>query len=347
MSDIEGQGSELRIAGVKIEAEFAEAFDMKATRIIITGHDREWVDQAAMLMTGFGTSVVGCGIEIAVEQTLDPDQTPDGRPGVSVLAFAVSGSELEKQIPLRLGQCVLTCPTTAVFAGVDESADDDDDESNGDVTEFKKRIPMGKSLRYFGDGHQISKVISGVRYWRIPVMDGEFVCQDDVARIEGIGGGNFILIGRDIDAVSTASRAAVGAMQNMPGIITPFPGGTVRSGSKVGSKYAELFASTNDAFCPGLRSLVETQLRDDEHCALEIVIDGLSAAEIASAMKVGITAACHAAGTNAIAARHRGQLWRKARPASLSLARGVGVSAEVNRCVTLTLKTSAERSSNG
>ena len=288
MSDHKNEGNELKIAGVVIEAKFAEAFDMKATRLIVTGHDREWVVQAATSMTGFGTSVVGCGIEIAVEQVLEPNQTPDGRPGVSILAFAMSGSELEKQIPLRLGQCVLTCPTTAVFAGVDES--------DRDATEPGKRIAMGKTLRYFGDGHQISKVIAGVRYWRIPVMDGEFLCQHDVARIGGIGGGNFILIGREIDSVAMASRAAVAAMQTLPGIITPFPGGAVRSGSKVGSKYAKLFASTNDVFCPGLRSMVATQLSDDEHCALEIVIDGLSGQQIAEAMKTGIIAACQAAG---------------------------------------------------
>ncbi|KAA1258425.1 Formyltransferase/hydrolase complex subunit D [Rubripirellula obstinata] len=295
-----GNSTDLRINGVKIEAEFAEAFDMKATRIIITGHDRYWVDQAAMSMTGFGTSVVGCGIEIAVEQNLAPEQTPDGRPGVSVLAFAVSGSELEKQIPLRLGQCVLTCPTTAVFAGSHESADD----SNAEAKASAKRIPMGKSLRYFGDGHQISKVVNtrdgDARYWRIPVMDGEFICQHDVARVSGVGGGNFILLGRDIDAVSVACRAAVDAMRNLPGMITPFPGGTARSGSKVGSKYAGMFASTNEAYCPVLRELVPTKLHAGENCAMEIVIDGLSAQPIAHAMKIGISAACQAAGESGL-----------------------------------------------
>jgi formylmethanofuran--tetrahydromethanopterin N-formyltransferase len=279
---------ELKIAGVPIEADFAEAFDMKATRFIITAHDRTWVSQAAAAVTGFGTSVIACGVEIAVERELAPEQTPDGRPGASILAFAVSGSELEKQIPRRLGQCVLTCPTTAVFAGVDESM--------GDPGDFTKRIPMGKTLRFFGDGNQISKVTGGKRYWRIPVMDGEFICQHDVARIEGIGGGNFLLLARDVDAMTLACRAAVDAMKDLPGIITPFPGGAARSGSKVGSKYPALFASTNDAFCPELRRVGPTLLRSDEHCVTEIVIDGLSADAIAQSMKVGITAACESAG---------------------------------------------------
>ncbi|MDA8745644.1 formylmethanofuran--tetrahydromethanopterin N-formyltransferase [Rubripirellula amarantea] len=277
----------LQIAGVEIEDEFAEAFDMKATRVIITAHDERWAAEAAAAMTGFGTSVIACGIETAVEKTLSPDETPDGRPGVSILAFAVSGSELEKQIPRRVGQCVLTCPTTAIYAGIDVP--------DGVAA---KRVPIGKMVRFFGDGNQISKVVGTEkgprRFWRVPVMDGEFVCEHDVARVDGIGGGNFLLLGRSLDAITIACRAACDAMKGVDGVITPFPGGAARSGSKVGSKYSKLFASTNDAFCPTLRKVGPTLLRDEEDAALEIVIDGMSFEAIAESMKVGITAACRA-----------------------------------------------------
>lgn len=264
---------------------------MKATRIIITGHDAGWAAEAAAAMTGFGTSVIACGIETAVECDLSPAETPDGRPGVAILAFAVSGSELEKQIPRRIGQCVLTCPSAAIFAGIDDGG-----SLASHQPLHQKRVPMGKTIRYFGDGHQISKVTGNRRYWRVPVMDGEFICEHDVARVDGIGGGNFILIGDSFQAVSLAVRAAVAAMKPMPGIITPFPGGVARSGSKVGSKYKSLFASTNDAFCPILRTMVESKLLAGENAALEIVIDGLSFDEISHSIKVGITAACKAAG---------------------------------------------------
>src|SRR6056297_2086860 len=153
----------MRIDGVPVEATFAEAFDMKATRVIVTAEDRQWALDACRAMTGFGTSVIACGIEIAIERELTTKETPDGRHGFAILAFAMSGSDLEKQIPRRTGQCVLTCPTTAVYGGI-----------AGDATQNPKRVAIGKSLRYFGDGHQISKVIDGTRYWRIPVMDGEF-----------------------------------------------------------------------------------------------------------------------------------------------------------------------------
>ncbi|MEM6687981.1 MAG: formylmethanofuran--tetrahydromethanopterin N-formyltransferase [Planctomycetota bacterium] len=280
----------VRIDGVEIVDEFAEAFDMKATRLIITGHDSYWAHQAASTMTGFGTSVIACGAETAIEQELSPEDTPDGRPGYSVLMFAVSGSELEKQITRRVGQCVLTCATAAIFAGVPET----DPPS-------KKRLGLGKAIRFFGDGYQVSKKLhrsdgTSTRYWRVPVMDGEFIIEHDVARIDGIGGGNFILLAETIDAALLGCRAAIDAMAKLPEVITPFPGGVARSGSKVGSKYPKLFASTNDAYCPTLRDVVDSCLRDDENAVLEIVIDGLNFEAIAESMRVGILAACQAAG---------------------------------------------------
>ncbi|WDQ17732.1 formylmethanofuran--tetrahydromethanopterin N-formyltransferase [Rhodopirellula sp. P2] len=292
MADSVQSSEPFSIAGVSIADTFAEAFDMKATRLIVTADDRRWCEESATAMCGFGTSVIACGLEIAVEQTLSPEQTPDGRPGVAILAFGMSGKDLEKQIPRRAGQCVLTCPTTALYGGIP-----------GGREVHPKRVPIGKSLRYFGDGNQISKQIQHldadgksrpVRYWRIPVMDGEFVCQHDVGRVDAIGGGNFILVGRSMQSVTVASRAAIDAMRELPGIITPFPGGTTRSGSKVGSKYASLFASTNDAFCPALREITPSALPAKANAAIEVVIDGLSFDAIAESMRVGITAACQA-----------------------------------------------------
>lgn len=285
------------IAGVPIVDTFAEAFDMKATRLVLTAADRQWCDEAAAAMCGFGTSVIACGIEIAVERELESDETPDGRPGVAILAFGVSGSELEKQIPRRAGQCVLTCPTTALYAGIP-----------GGRRVHEKRVPLGKTLRYFGDGKQISKVLrqtrdgvsQAVRYWRIPVMDGEFVCEHDVGRVDAIGGGNFILMGRSMDSVTTACRAAIAAIRPLPGVIAPFPGGATRSGSKVGSKYPALFASTNEAFCPSLRNLVNTELLDGTTAVLEVVLDGMTSESIATAMQNGIQAACECVGNEGL-----------------------------------------------
>lgn len=270
----------MQIQSVKIADTFAEAFDMKATRLLVTAADIGWARDAAAAMTGFGTSVVGCGIEIAVELELSAEETPDGRPGIAILAFAVSGKTLEKQIPLRAGQCVLTCPTTALFAGIDG----------------EKRVPLGSTLRYFGDGYQISKWIGGRRYWRVPVMDGEFLCEEDTARVDAVGGGNFFLIGESIEVVSLACRAAVAAIRPLAGVITPFAGGATRSGSKIGSKYPSLVASVNEAYCPTLRGAVDSYLSDRGNAVLEVVIDGLSPERMAEAMRVGIHAACDAAG---------------------------------------------------
>lgn len=261
--------------GVVIDDSFAEAFPMKATRILITAHNATWAMNAAVSATGFATSVIACGCEAGIERTLGPDETPDGRPGVSVLIFSMSGKELAKQIERRVGQCVLTCPTTAVYAGIAEG----------------EAVALGRNLRFFGDGWQISKVIDGVRYWRVPVMDGEFVAQETTAVTKAVGGGNLLFMATDVDAALAVSEAAVAAMKRLPNVVMPFPGGVVRSGSKVGSKYASLSASTNDAYCPTLYGLVEkTQITPDTRCVMEVVIDGLTEADVAAAMKAGIQA---------------------------------------------------------
>ena len=274
----------LNLNGVVIDDSFAEAFPMKCTRILVTAHNLTWARHAAVAATGFATSVIACGCEAGIERELTADETPDGRPGLSLLLFAMSGKELAKQLERRVGQCVLTCPTTAVFAGLTEG----------------EPIALGKNLRFFGDGWQISKMIGGVRYWRIPVMDGEFVAQETTAVIKGVGGGNLLMLASDLDAALAAAEAAVAAMKKLPNVIMPFPGGVVRSGSKVGSKYPALGASTNDAFCPSLVGLVaKTELtpqtrceggNTQTRCVMEIVIDGLTEADVGAAMRAGMDA---------------------------------------------------------
>jgi formylmethanofuran--tetrahydromethanopterin N-formyltransferase len=262
--------------GVLVDDSFAEAFAMKATRLLITAHTLGWAQHAAVAATGLATSVIGCGCEAGIERELLPEETPDGRPGVSVLLFAVSSKELAKQIERRVGQCVLTCPTTAVFAGLTEGSD---------------VLPLARNLRFFGDGWQIAKLIAGVRYWRIPVMDGEFVAQDSAPIVKAVGGGNLLLLARDTDTALAAAQAAVVAMRRLPGVVLPFPGGVVRSGSKVGSKYPSLGASTNHAYCPSLFGLVsDSALSENTRCVLEIVIDGLSETAVGEAMRVGMQA---------------------------------------------------------
>jgi formylmethanofuran--tetrahydromethanopterin N-formyltransferase len=264
------------VNGVSIDDTFAEAFAMRGTRLIITAHTPAWARQAAVSMTGFATSVIGCGVEAGIESELDAALTPDGRPGVAVLMFATSSSELAKQVERRVGQCVLTSPTSAVFSGIKAG----------------RPLPMGKTLRYFGDGHQISKSIGGRRYWRVPVMDGEFIAEDTTAMSDAIGGGNFLILASGTSQALAAAETAIAAMRRVPGAIMPFPGGVARSGSKVGSKYKALVASTNDAFCPTLRASVQSELGPDIECVYEIVIDGLSEEAVRNSMQAGLRAVC-------------------------------------------------------
>lgn len=264
------------VNGVLVDETFAEAFGMRATRLVITAANLRWAHHAANALSGFATSVIGCGAEAGVERELAADETPDGRPGVSVLLFAVSAKELAKQVERRVGQCVLTAPTSAVFSGIDGP----------------ESVPLGKNLRYFGDGHQISKLFGGRRYWRVPVMDGEFVCEELAGVVKAVGGGNFLVLARTQLQALAACEAAIEAMRKLPGVVMPFPGGVVRSGSKVGSKYKALSASTNDAFCPTLRGVTRSELAADTAAVLEIVIDGLTEDDVRAAMRAGMQAVC-------------------------------------------------------
>jgi len=278
----------MMLNGVTIDDTFAEAFNMRGTRVIITAQNLKWAYHAANAMTGFATSVIACGVEAAIERELTADETPDQRPGVSILMFAMGSAVLMKQLETRMGQCVLTCPTAAAFSGIE-----------GDP-ETVTRIGLGKNLRFFGDGFQISKRLGGKRYWRVPVMDGEFLTEETTGMVRAIGGGNFLVLAESQPQALAACEVAVEAMRKLPNIIMPFPGGVVRSGSKVGSKYKSMIASTNDAFCPTLKGLVKTQLSPEIESVMEIVIDGLTTDDISKAMRVGIQAACELGATNGI-----------------------------------------------
>ena len=281
----------MKIKGVAIDDTFAEAFTMRVARIVITGRNPKWAREAAVKMTGFATSVIGCKCEAGIERELPAAETPDGRPGVSVLFLTMDKESLPQQLVVRLGQTVLTCPTTACFDGLPSVPD---------------RLAVGKALRVFGDGFQASKVIGGKRYWRIPVMEGEFLIEETFGMQKGVGGGNFFILAEDADHGLEAAEAAVEAMTNQPGVILPFPGGVVRSGSKVGSKrYKSLIATTNDAFSPTLRAVTASQVPEGVNSVLEIVLDGTDGPSIEAAMRVGIRAACRP-GVRAISAGNYG-----------------------------------------
>jgi formylmethanofuran--tetrahydromethanopterin N-formyltransferase len=259
-----------------IDDTFAEAFRMKYTRVIVTAHDPHWVTAAAQAATGYGSSIIACDAEAGSERTLTAAESPDGRPGAALLFFGFSTENLAKAVLTRVGQCIMTCPTTAVYDGLPDSAE---------------RIPLGQSLRYFGDGFQKSKVLGGTRYWRVPVMDGEFFCVESVGVEKGIGGGNLILQADRLESVLSAVRRAVAAVAELPGMITPFPGGAARSGSKVGSRYKALRASTAESFCPTLRGRVISRLHSAANHACEIVFDGESESAVAHGMRTAMRAA--------------------------------------------------------
>ncbi len=266
----------LIVNGVAIDDTFAEAFAMRATALVITAPTVRWALQAAATATGFATSVIGCGCEAGVDRVMSARETPDGRPGVRVLMFAVSTSELQRQLQNRVGQCVLTSPGSACYAGLDAG---------------EEQLKLGAAIRFFGDGWQISKKLGSRRYWRVPVMDGEFVCESTTYLTKNaVGGGNLLTMGASAANTLAAAEAAIKAMRGVADVIMPFPGGIVRSGSKVGSKYKGASASTNDPYCPTLRGAVDSALGPEIGSVLEIVIDGLTSGAVADAMRAGLAA---------------------------------------------------------
>lgn len=266
----------MKLGTTEISDTFAEAFRLRYARVVVTAHDRHWLEAAVAAATGYGTSVIGCDAEIGVEGWIPAAATPDGRVGASILAFGFSAEGVAKAVANRAAQCLLTCPTTSLFDGLPEG---------------QERFPLGGHIRYFGDGFEKTKVIDGRRYWRVPVMDGEFLVEESIGVDKGVGGGNFILQAASLESALAAARRAVEAIAKIRGAITPFPGGVVRSGSKVGSRYPVLKASTNEAFCPGLVGRVSTELVGGTAAAVEIVVDCVDESTVAESMAAGMRAA--------------------------------------------------------
>src|SRR5437899_2269113 len=267
---------------------------MTAARMIVTAATPRWAETAGRTATGYAASVIGCDAEAGIERVLPPEETPDGRPGVSLLFFAFSRDALQKALVNRVGQCILTCPTTACYNGLPVVKD--------------KSIRIGGNLRFFGDGWQFSKKLEGRRYWRLPVMDGEFTCEDLFGTVKGVAGGNFLILGASQAETLAAAEAAVTAIRQLRGVILPFPGGVVRSGSKVGSRYKKLRASTNDAYCPTLRGVVKTALPEGVNAVYEIVIDGLDLPSVEEATRAGVRAACRSGVVRISAGNYGGNL---------------------------------------
>ena len=277
---------------VTIADTFAEAFPMTATRLVVTAATLGWARIAGGQATGYAASVIGCDAEAGIERELSPEETPDGRPGVSLLFFAFSRDALQSAVVNRVAQCILTCATTACFSGLEG--------------EPGRSIHLGARLRFFGDGWQISKKLGERRYWRIPTMDGEFLCEDTAGTVKGVAGGNLLILGESSALTLRAAEAAVAAARTVPGVIAPFPGGIVRAGSKVGSKYKALRASTNEAYCPTLRASVHSALPAGVHTVYEIVFDGLDLPAVEAAMQRGIQAILPCPGIRGITAGNYG-----------------------------------------
>ncbi len=257
-----------------IEDTFAEAFDIKVSRILITAFDYHTAYECAKETTGFATSIIMCPAEAGVDRLAKPDETPDGRVGVYAMICHPDEEKLEKQLLARIGQCVLPYPTTSAFNGLPDA---------------EKKLRVGYKIKFFGDGFEEEVVVGGRRCWKIPAMEGEFIVEDSFGVVDGIAGGNFVIMAETQASAFIAAKAAVDAISSVDGVITPFP--IVASGSKVGSRYKFLKASTNERFCPTLRDRVDSELPEGVKGVYEIVVNGVSLEAVKKAMRLGISVA--------------------------------------------------------
>ncbi|MCS7124844.1 MAG: formylmethanofuran--tetrahydromethanopterin N-formyltransferase [Candidatus Bathyarchaeota archaeon] len=278
---------------VKVADTFAEMFPLWAGRVLITADDEKWALTAAEVATGFATSVIMAPAEAGVEGLVSKEKTPDGRVGALIQIYNRSRFDLKTQMMFRIGQCIMTCPTTAAFDALPNA---------------KRRLKVGRSLRYFGDGFQKKGIVGGRKVWRIPVMEGEFIVEDSFGAVEAIAGGNFLILAKDKNSGLQAAEEAVKAIKNnVSEVIMPFPGGVCRSGSKAGSMKYKLKASTNHPFCPTLKSVVaDSQLPEEVNSVYEVVINGLTIEAVKRAMGEGIRAALNVPGVLKISAGNYG-----------------------------------------
>ena len=279
--------------GVEIVDTFAEMFGMWVGRVLITAENQKWAEIAAATATGFASSIIMSPAEAAVEGVVPPENTPDGRVGVLIQIYHRTRPDLKAQMVLRIGQCVMTCPTTAAFDALPKA---------------KRRLKVGRSLRLFGDGFQKRDTLAQKKIWRIPIMEGEFIVDDNFGAAKAIAGGNFIILAKNTEAGLQAAERAIEAIKtNGKEVVMPFPGGICGAGSKAGSMKYKLKASTNHPLCPKLKGLVEnSQIPPDVQTVYEIVINGLNLEAVKKATAEGIRAAVQVPGVTRITAGNYG-----------------------------------------
>lgn len=276
---------------VEIENTFAEAFEAWYSRVLITAINKKWAEIAAREACGYATSLIGCDAEAGIDTFLSPKETPDGRYGCVIQIWSNTKEGVEKSLLNRIGQCVLTCPTTRVW----------------NFTESEDKYDLGYRLKYYGDGYEKEKEFRGRKIIEIPIMMGEFIIEKEVGIAKGVAGGNFIILAESEEAALKAGELAVKKISEIRGVITPFPGGVCSAGSKIGSRrYKFMVASTNEIYCPTLSNIVENSKVKDTKAALEVVINGITRERVEEAMRKGIKECLHVEGVRRISAGNYG-----------------------------------------
>lgn len=250
----------------EVDDTYAEAFSGFYSEFLVTAKDRKWLMAAVNAAVGCATSGIGCGCEAAVDEIIPPSKTPDGRIGAAVMFWVSRFSpdpvkQLEGELLSRIGQCILTAPSTAVW----------------NMTDSGKKLPVGKKIGYFADGYQREEARFGRSVVVVPRMMGDFLIEKELGYSEGVMGGNLWFFAKSESSALRAAEKAVKVISATSGVVATFPGGVCAAGSKIGSKYSFLSASTHERLCPTLvPHITDSQVPSGVASISEVVFNGIS-----------------------------------------------------------------------
>lgn len=261
---------------LKVIDTYCEAFTGTCCRVIITAEDMETVKRAAYDATSTPGTVIG-RVEGGIETWLDKDKTPDNRYG-AIIQFWYNTDDIEKfnvELSYRIRQDILVKPFTSLF--------------DASIKPIGKINTM-KHVGHCGDGYEWEEELYGRNMIVVPIAIPDFKIESDLGYMKGFMGANFWYMCTNKKTVTQAGNAALNAIGDVEGVITPFD--VCSAASKPETNYPWIGPTTNHPYCPSLKELLKevSQVPDAVKYIPEIVINGLDQKVLIKGMKAGIEA---------------------------------------------------------
>ena len=265
----------------KLEDTYAEAFEGVFVRVIITAEDERTLRRVAEDSASTPSIVIG-RVEGGIERFISENDTPDERKGVITQFWGGldrskpmqdSVKKFEIELSYRIRQDILVKPFTAVFNALENSTG---------------RIDTMERIGHCGDGFEWEEDLRSRRMINVPIMVPDFRIERYLGYSIGVMGGNFWYMCKTKKAVFEAGQRALDAIHQVDGAVTPFD--ICSAGSKPETKFPWIGPTTNEVYCPSLKSKLGDRSRvpEDVYYIPEVVINGIDLPTVTKAMKVGI-----------------------------------------------------------